>query len=99
MIQYQIAPITPNSHLFSVTLSFKSIPGQRYTLSLPAWLPGSYMIRDFAKNITEIQAFDGDEQTLELTKVDKQTWSVQAKNSQVQIRYQVFAFDLSVRTA
>ena len=67
MIQYQIFPINPNSHLFEVLLSFKSTPGQSYTLSLPAWLPGSYMIRDFAKNITQIHAFDGQEQAIALT--------------------------------
>lgn len=99
MIHYQISPSNPNSHLFEVLLSFKSIPGQRYTLSLPAWLPGSYMIRDFAKNITEICAFDSEQQAIELNKLDKQTWSIQANNEQVQVRYQVFAFDLSVRTA
>ena len=99
MIQYQIFPINPNSHLFEVLLSFKSTPGQSYTLSLPAWLPGSYMIRDFAKNITQIHAFDGQEQAIALTKLDKQTWSLQAQDGQVQVRYQVFAFDLSVRTA
>jgi len=99
MIHYQISPSHPNSHLFELLLSFKSIPGQSYTLSLPAWLPGSYMIRNFAKNITEIYAFDSNEQAIELTKIDKQTWSLQASNEQVQVRYQVFAFDLSVRTA
>lgn len=99
MIQYQISPINPNSHLFEVSLSFKSNPGQSYTLSLPAWLPGSYMIRDFAKNITEIQAFDAQQQVIALTQVNKQTWSLQATDTQVEVRYQVFAFDLSVRTA
>ncbi len=99
MIQYQISPINPNSHLFEVLLSFKSTPGQSYTLSLPAWLPGSYMIRDFAKNITQISAIGGKEQAIALTKLDKQTWSLRAFDGQVQVRYQVFAFDLSVRTA
>ncbi len=99
MIQYQISPLNPNSHIFEVLLSFNTSPNQSYTLALPAWLPGSYMIRDFAKNITEISAYDSNNQVIELTKVDKQTWSLQANTEQVQVRYQVFAFDLSVRTA
>lgn len=99
MIHYQISPINPNSHLFEVLLSFKSTANQHYTLALPAWLPGSYMIRDFAKNITEISAFDDKNQAIELTKCDKQTWQLIATGAQVQVRYQVFAFDLSVRTA
>ena len=99
MIQYQISPCNPNSHLFEVLLSFESTPGQSYTLTLPAWLPGSYMIRDFAKNITEICANDNNQQAISLSKIDKQTWTLQASDEQVQVRYQVFAFDLSVRTA
>ena len=99
MIQYRISPLKPNSHLFVVSLSFKTTPAQRYTLSLPAWLPGSYMIRDFAKNITEIKAHDNNQQALSLTKHDKQTWSFVATSEHVDITYQVFAFDLSVRTA
>ena len=99
MLQYQISPISPNHHLFSVTLTFDSAAQQCYTLSLPAWLPGSYMIRDFTKNILEIKAFDSNDNVLELGQVDKQTWTVIANDSQVKISYQVFAFDLSVRTA
>ena len=56
MIQYKISPKNLNSHLFSVELSFATQVGKVYHLSLPAWLPGSYMIRDFAKNIVEISA-------------------------------------------
>ena len=99
MIQYRISALNPNSHLFAVSLSFEVTPAQTYTLSLPAWLPGSYMIRDFAKNIVEIAACDQDNKTITLTKNDKQTWSFVANTKQVTITYQVFAFDLSVRTA
>jgi predicted metalloprotease with PDZ domain len=99
MIHYQISQLNPNSHLFEVLLSFKSTINQSYTLTLPAWLPGSYMIRDFAKNITEIAAVNSVGKVIELTKTDKQTWVLQASDEQVQVRYQVFAFDLSVRTA
>ena len=99
MIQYQISPLNPNSHLFEVSLSFQATPAKTYTLSLPAWLPGSYMIRDFAKNIIEIEALDDKKKPLSLTKIDKQTWSFTASNEQVHIKYQIFAFDLSVRSA
>ncbi|SEL49657.1 Predicted metalloprotease, contains C-terminal PDZ domain [Colwellia chukchiensis] len=99
MIHYQISPCQPNSHLFEVNLTFSANPGQAYTLSLPAWLPGSYMIRDFAKNITEISAVNEQQHAIDLTKIDKQTWSLVASSEQVHVCYQVFAFDLSVRTA
>lgn len=98
-INYSIKPKNLNSHLFFVTLTFDSIPGTDYTLALPAWLPGSYMIRDFSKNIVEICAEDSSGQSITLDAVDKQTWQVKATDLSIKIEYQVFAFDLSVRTA
>ena len=98
-ISYQISPGNPASHLFSVSISFPSTAGNTYTLSLPAWLPGSYMIRDFAKNIIELNAVCADGKPLTAEKSDKQTWHITASNDQVSVSYQVFAFDLSVRTA
>jgi predicted metalloprotease with PDZ domain len=105
MIQYKIFPDNLNSHLFSVELSFATQIDKNYHLSLPAWLPGSYMIRDFAKNITEIYAQNGVQKTDEkidkvsLNKTDKQTWQFVATGTFTVITYQIFAFDLSVRTA
>jgi len=105
MIEYKISPENLNSHLFSVELCFATQIGKTYHLSLPAWLPGSYMIRDFAKNIIEIVAHNGCQETAQniasipLNKTDKQTWQFIATSSFTVIKYQIFAFDLSVRTA
>lgn len=99
MITYNISPSQAHNHLFSVSIIFPSEVGKTYELSLPAWLPGSYMIRDFAKNIIEINAINAKQDPLTLNKVDKQTWSITATDQQISISYQVYAFDLSVRTA
>ncbi len=99
MVNYSISPLNINSHLFSVSLDFQATPNHEYTLSLPSWLPGSYMIRDFAKNIVEISATDANNNTIELTKKDKQTWAVTSSTNKITVSYTVFAFDLSVRTA
>jgi len=98
-VHYSISAINPNSHLFAVTLTFQAKANEAYTLALPAWLPGSYMVRDFAKNITEISAHNEQNKPVPLTAIDKQTWQVTANSGQVIVSYQVFAFDLSVRTA
>lgn len=100
MINYSISPLNINSHLFSVSLTFNVTADKPYTLSLPSWLPGSYMIRDFAKNIIEINATAEDNSSPILIKNDKQTWTLTSNNeTSVTINYSVFAFDLSVRTA
>ena len=68
-------------------------------VSLPAWIPGSYMIRDFAKNIVEIKAQTKSGQELNITKLDKQRWMIEQSSEAIHLRYVVYAFDPSVRSA
>ncbi|GHE88415.1 M61 family metallopeptidase [Thalassotalea profundi] len=98
-VYYTISADNFNSHLFDVSINFETNANQTYNLSLPAWLPGSYMIRDFAKNIHQLSVKDSQNNPLELHKKDKQSWQVTATDEKLSIHYQVFAFDLSVRTA
>lgn len=67
-------------------------------LRLPAWLPGSYMIRDFAKHIVDFSA-TGTSGALDYIRPDKNTWEIRHSDTAVVIEYKVYAFDLSVRTA
>ncbi|WP_299082260.1 M61 family metallopeptidase [uncultured Paraglaciecola sp.] len=98
-IHYQVSVSSIAGHLFDVTLHIKEPDKSGQILTLPAWIPGSYMIRDFARNIVTISAKDANETELSLQKLDKQSWQVQASDSALTIRYQVYAFDLSVRGA
>ncbi|WP_286233976.1 M61 family metallopeptidase [Thalassotalea sediminis] len=98
-IKYRIAANDVNHHLFDVSLTFSADKHQNYTLSLPAWLPGSYMIRDFAKNLISLTAQNQQNQEIALTALDKQRWQLGACSGEITVSYQVFAFDLSVRTA
>tara|TARA_R110001583_G_scaffold67972_2_gene193907 strand:+ start:10479 stop:12236 length:1758 start_codon:yes stop_codon:yes gene_type:complete len=96
-MHYHIHAIDPKAHLFEVTLTItQASPSQIFCL--PAWLPGSYMIRDFAKNIIEIDATEN-LQALTVTQLDKQTWQVNNQGSDIVLCYQIYAWDLSVRTA
>ncbi|KWR88581.1 M61 family metallopeptidase [Cupriavidus sp. IDO] len=100
-IRYAIAPLHPEAHLFAVTVTVTTPDpaGQRF--ALPAWIPGSYMIRDFARNIVRIRADAGGRQVA-LTKLDKQSWQaepVAATDGPLTLSYEVYAWDLSVRAA
>ncbi|MEW6997293.1 M61 family metallopeptidase [Colwelliaceae bacterium BS250] len=99
VINYCISATNPNAHIFTVTIAIPEHDESQLTLSLPAWLPGSYMIRDFAKNIITCSAHDSSNNELTLTKTNKQTWQLLSNGQACCIEYQVYAFDLSVRTA
>lgn len=98
MIHYQVKAQDPKAHLIGVTLTI-SKPSQPYqTLRLPNWIPGSYLIRDFAKHLSSIKAVDNNGQSIDIESVDKSSWRFQA-TTEVTLSYQVYAWDLSVRGA
>lgn len=86
-----------SAHYFDIELHAQ-VEQTQQTLSLPAWLPGSYMIRDFARNIVELRAFSGDME-LELAQLDKQSWQLSPTSNELKVVYRVYAWDLSVRAA
>lgn len=96
---YRVRPASPQAHLFEVEILVEPSSECTLVLSMPAWIPGSYMIRDFARNIVAISAFDERDQPLALQKTDKQTWRLAEVAGPCRIRYRVFAWDLSVRAA
>ncbi|MFP5441054.1 MAG: M61 family metallopeptidase [Gammaproteobacteria bacterium] len=97
-IHYSIVPIDPAAHLFRVscTVPNPDPAGQRF--SLPAWIPGSYMIREFAKNIVELWAESGGN-IVACEKIDKATWQCEPVAGPLVITCDVYAWDLSVRAA
>jgi predicted metalloprotease with PDZ domain len=98
-IHYQVNVSSIAGHVFDVSLRIENPDKNGQVLTLPAWIPGSYMIRDFAKNIVKISAKDDMGTDINIQKLDKQTWQVQAVSSTLTIEYQIYAFDLSVRGA
>ncbi len=97
-IRYELVHLDLLAHEFCVRMRVSGPLHGPQLLQLPAWIPGSYMIRDFARNITEIAAID-DNRPVALRKLDKQTWQVPASSGDLIVDYRVYAFDLSVRTA
>lgn len=97
-IRYTIFPKNPGAHLFEVTLTVDQPDPIGQVLSMAAWIPGSYMIRDYARHIVGIRAeSDGVEVTL--SKSDKSTWIADPCNGPLQITAEIYAHDQSVRGA
>ena len=97
-IAYRIVAKDLAGHLFGVTLTVQqpAIDGQVF--ALPAWIPGSYMIREFARNIVQIRA-EALGKAVALTKLDKHSWQAAPCQGALTLHYDVYAWDMSVRTA
>ena len=97
-MHYRIGAARPNAHLFDVELEISAPDAKGQLVSLPAWVPGSYLIRDFARHITTLSAHCG-AGSVSVKKLDKSTWQCAPVNGPLIIRYQVYAKDRSVRGA
>ncbi|WEJ63746.1 M61 family metallopeptidase [Thiomicrorhabdus lithotrophica] len=96
MIQYRISAFDPKSHYIKVNLTINEPMQPEQKLRLPNWIPGSYLIRDFAKHITSINITSQSGQSIEVNTIDKSNWSFSSDEA-VTIEYFVYAWDLSVR--
>ncbi|KRB92962.1 M61 family metallopeptidase [Duganella sp. Root198D2] len=97
-ISYTIAAQDPATHMFQVAMTIETPAPEGQVLVLPAWIPGSYMIREFSRNIVQIRAEAGG-QPVELAKLDKHSWQAAPCKGKLTVHYEVYAWDLSVRAA
>jgi len=71
MLHYQVTVADPKGHYFDVQLQFEIAPQQLQgpdntrwiDLSLPTWIPGSYLIREFSRNVLYVRASVGSVET------------------------------------
>jgi predicted metalloprotease with PDZ domain len=97
-IHYRVEVADLRAHLFAITLTVAQ-PAARQVLRLPVWIPGSYLVREFAKNLQNLQARQG-KRAVAAQQTDKATWVLDCAPGQpLEVRYAVYAFDNSVRTA
>ena len=97
-IDYTVGISQADAHLIDMCLHVSDPDSSGQVLRLPNWIPGSYMIRDFSRNIIKIDAFS-DGSVVPLEKLDKSSWRAPAHINDLTVRYQVYAWDLSVRAA
>ncbi|MDT7523248.1 peptidase M61 [Rhodoferax sp. TBRC 17198] len=97
-VHYRIEVPDVHSHLFTVQMTVAS-PASTQTLRLPAWIPGSYLLREFAKHLQQLECRQGGKR-IPVTQLDKATWQVSCRAGlPLEVSYEVYAFDASVRTA
>ncbi|WP_431098223.1 M61 family metallopeptidase [Polaromonas aquatica] len=98
-LHYRVEIGDLHAHLFRVTLTIAQ-PEALQRVSLPVWIPGSYLVREFAKNLQHLDARQTGRTPLHVEQLDKCTWQVQCSPVRpLVLRYEVYANDNSVRSA
>ncbi|WP_342720794.1 peptidase M61 [Acidovorax sp. FHTAMBA] len=97
-IHYRVEPSDLHAHIFRVTLTIAR-PAAQQEVALPVWIPGSYLVREFSKNLQGLEARQG-KQPVKLTQCDKHRWQADCDTRKpLVLSYAVCAYDTSVRTA
>jgi len=97
-IHYAIIPSDLAGHIFKVTLRVDQPDPAGQVFVLPAWIPGSYMLREFARHIIQIKA-SANGKKVGLTKLDKHGWRAGPASHPLTLEYEVYGWDMSVRAA
>ena len=98
-ISYKVSFPEAQAHYVDVEMNIRGIKDNSLDVSMPVWAPGSYLVREFAKNLESFSA-EGSSAALPWTKIDKNTWRISnTRNQNVRLNYRIYAFELSVRTS
>lgn len=98
-VQYTIKFPEPQSHYAEVEMHITGWQGGALEVRMPVWTPGSYLVREFSRNLESLSATDNKGRNLNVTHSAKNAWIVTDAGSDILIRYKVYAFELTVRTS
>lgn len=105
-VQYQVEIMNPKTHMVNVKVKIPCKGVDELKVFLPSWSPGSYLMREYAKNIRSFRVFDQQGEFLKFIQEEKGLWSIDIKNSDIKnvcteilIDYEVYCHELTVRTS
>jgi predicted metalloprotease with PDZ domain len=98
-ISYTVSMPQPYTHLLEVEMRVGGNLPAQIDLIMPVWTPGSYLVREYARNVQDFTAQTGDGKNLDWRKTNKDTWRIATNGARELIaRYRVYANELTVRT-
>lgn len=99
-IKYELKMPKPQNHYYHVEMVLEGFSDKTVDVKMPIWAPGSYLAREFAKNVNLVKAYDASGNELAVKKTNKNTWKInKGKAKKITVKYEVYAFEISVRTS
>lgn len=97
---YEVSLPEPQTHLYEVKLNVQNWQASTLDIQFPVWTPGSYLVREYARHIQQLTAYNADSQkSLSLEKGSKNHWHIETKDTEnITIAYKIYANELTVRT-
>jgi predicted metalloprotease with PDZ domain len=99
-ILFKVSFSQPQAHYADVQMIISNIKENELVVKMPVWAPGSYLIREFAKNVESFEVNTENNSPISFEKIKKNAWKIDTKGKKrIIINYKVYAFEISVRTS
>jgi len=98
-INFQVSFTEPQAHYADIEMSIINFQHDYIDIKMPVWTPGSYLIREYSKNLEALRVHGESGDLIPFEKISKNTWRIFNQQHNVKISYRVYAFEASVRTS
>jgi predicted metalloprotease with PDZ domain len=96
-VRYTLRFPKPQTHYLEVTAQIP-VGKPQLELYMPVWTPGSYMVREYSRNVEALTATDENGRSLAVKKTRKNRWLVEAGSAKtLTVAYKVYANEPSVQ--
>ena len=98
-VRYTLSFPAPLTHYVEVEATYPTDGQSSIDLMMPVWTPGSYLVREYSRNVEALTATGSNQAPLLVEKTRKNRWRVQTNGARtVGVHYRVYAHEMSVRT-
>lgn len=106
-LNYIVSIENPRTHFVKVKMTIANLKHDTVFLFMPSWSPGSYLLREYSKNIRQLQASQKNGEILSSVQISKNMWKIswdestlnKIQNDELEINYEVYCKELTVRTS
>ena len=89
-VVYRVAFPAPEHHYAQIEVTFADVPAGTLETRMSRSSPGRYALHEYAKNVFELQAFDGKGTALTATRPNPYQWDISGHDGTVRILYKIY---------
>jgi predicted metalloprotease with PDZ domain len=98
-IRYTLSFPAPQTHYVEVTATVPTGRRADVDLMMAVWTPGSYLVREYARNVEAVTAAGPDGRALDVDKSKKNHWRIATGGApSITLKYRLYCREMSVRT-
>ena len=96
--EYILRMTRPSTHYFEVEMKISGLKALKSELKMASWTPGSYLIREYARNVEQLKVESPDGKSVPFRKTAKNIWEISSGGfPEIRVTYLLYANEMAVR--